>query len=310
MKVLIQSPITNSQVLRILHQYKPTEAVFLIHKIFNGSNYSNFRNYLLQIIFNKFNVKTFFIRFFSFRNMAILIRNFKFIGISLNEIFSLNYKYEGLITDSIMRSRLWIIYLKFSLIKSPIRFIYRLYVFSLSFYYRATLKEIKPEIVFVSHTTYVCYGLLERICKELHIKCICIGPHRTGYFVSDSSEHHLNYIIHSILNKKTTRRKFLKRIDNLGFSLDHSLIYNDAKIKRNLSDHIHSFVFKNKLSDLDKNKKYKVAFFVALHCLRDMNSLFNQGIKLFDNYYDWLIFVLNTLSKNKNHQVFIALHHS
>jgi hypothetical protein len=302
LNALIQSPVSNGQLLRILHQLRPSNATVLAHHITNSTPYTPTRLHLIRKLFDIFDSRLkLVLKPSSTQLFAIFAELLHYDRILL--LFS--SVYDDLITDSALRSRFWRVYLHAPLGSLIIRSVYKFRCAWLSSYYEYFIKSCKPDYVVVSHTTYVCYGLLERIAKDKGIPVFCIPPHRAGHLINEIDQHHLQYLIYFSIRSNKLSNKLEESISNLPNRSTHArTIYNDYEGERTLSNYIASFAHE---IDNQTLERCRPAFFVALHCIRDMNHLLS-GHKLFDDYFKWLKYTLDALSLNTSMPVFICPH--
>lgn len=295
MRVLVQPPVTAGQLMRAVKILGEGEYFMCSHSTFYQNSSRSSLVYLARSIERVVGISVDLID--SCTILDIINSFFSELDTVLTLIASERLRdinIGGLITESITRGRLWKVYFRYKRAQRFIRFCYRLRGTWLFLAYVAWIKRVKADCVVVSHSNYLCYGLLDRVAKYYGLKSHVISPHRTSWVCDIEGQHHVQAIIKRIGDSND---------ETILSQKDNGLIYNDLNSFRPASHILNMHID----DDYSRGKDSEVAFLVAFHVLRDMNYTL-EGDRLFDNYFEWLCFTLDVLKKFGRHRVLLCMH--
>lgn len=164
------------------------------------------------------------------------------------------------------------------------------------------LKKYNVKALVNIYTTYIHHGIIVRLCLKNNIPVYTTGSHNSivnqvhDFYPSHFSPHFLYKQLFEELNNKEKRLDEAKQLFEKRFSGEKDDAISYMRVSA------FSQEFDSRLTKYDWSK----TIVVLAHCMFDSPHVYRQ--LLFPDFYEWLIFTLDTLRLNKNITVLVKQH--
>ncbi len=194
---------------------------------------------------------------------------------------------RDIVIDSILKNnKIANLYYSYSYLKRFLKIIFTFYAKILICKYKIVINDLKPDLIILSHPTYVSYGTFLIAATEKNVNVnIVAGAFSYSYLISNKFQ---TYHI-------TKFAKYLYKKNPIKISIPISgqasnAILNDLKLK---------IIRPTKIITAD-------TLIICSHCFGDNNHVSETSKMLFENYYEWLKKTLEminntTIPKYKNY---------